>query len=89
MSVRKSVPVTTGASHNLCPVCGKRSYSAAGTHPQCAQRQAEAVRKEKMAAEKKAEEMTPPDSPMANEVSWAKEWMNYKMRIESLEGWSD
>jgi TolA-binding protein len=38
---------------------------------------------------KKAEEMTPPDSSMANEVSWAKEWMNYKMRIESLESWPE
>jgi TolA-binding protein len=38
---------------------------------------------------KEAEKMTPPDSPMANEVAWAKEWMNYKMRIESLEGWSE
>jgi len=38
---------------------------------------------------KEAEKMTPPDSSTANEVSWAKEWMNYKMRIESLEGWSD
>ncbi len=36
---------------------------------------------------KKAEELTPPGSSMANEVSWAKEWMNYKMRIESLENW--
>jgi tetratricopeptide (TPR) repeat protein len=36
---------------------------------------------------KKAEKLTPPGSSMANEVSWAKEWMNYKMRIESLENW--
>ncbi|MBD3182167.1 tetratricopeptide repeat protein [Candidatus Poribacteria bacterium] len=38
---------------------------------------------------KKAEELTPPDSPTANEVAWAKEWMNYKMRIESLENWPE
>lgn len=38
---------------------------------------------------KKAEELTPPDSGMANEISWAKEWMNYKMRIEALENWPD
>jgi TolA-binding protein len=38
---------------------------------------------------KEAEKLTPPDSSMANEVSWAKEWMNYKMRIESLEGWPE
>ena len=38
---------------------------------------------------KEAEKLTPPDSNMANEVSWAKEWMNYKMRIESLENWPE
>jgi TolA-binding protein len=36
-----------------------------------------------------AEKLTAPDSPMADKVSWAKEWMNYKMRIEGLESWSD
>lgn len=34
-----------------------------------------------------AMKLTPPDSPMADRVSWAKEWMNYKMRIEGLETW--
>ena len=38
---------------------------------------------------KEAEKLTSPDSSMANEVSWAKEWMHYKMRIESLENWQD
>ena len=38
---------------------------------------------------KKAEELTPPDSRMANEVGWAKEWMNYRMRVESLENWPE
>jgi tetratricopeptide (TPR) repeat protein len=38
---------------------------------------------------KEAEKLTPPDSGMANEVSWAKEWMNYKMRIEALESWPE
>lgn len=37
---------------------------------------------------KKAEEMTSPSSPLANEISWAKEWANYKMRIEVLENLS-
>jgi hypothetical protein len=54
MSAKKPVPVIAGGGQNLCPVCGKRSYSNAGTHPQCAQRRAEAVRKQKMAAEDKA-----------------------------------
>ena len=38
---------------------------------------------------KEAEKLTPPDSNMANEVSWAKEWMHYKMRIEALENWQE
>jgi TolA-binding protein len=38
---------------------------------------------------KMAEKLTPPDSSMANEVSWAKEWMHYKMRIEALENWPE
>jgi TolA-binding protein len=36
-----------------------------------------------------AEKLTPPNSPMANRVGWTKEWMNYKMRLEGLESWSD
>ncbi len=38
---------------------------------------------------RKAEEMVHPGSPMADRVNWAKEWMNYKMRIEGLENWPD
>jgi len=38
---------------------------------------------------KKAEELTTPGSRMASAVGWAKEWMNYKMRIESLESRPD
>jgi hypothetical protein len=63
MSKRKHVPVVAGANGKLCPVCGKRSYSAAGTHPQCALHQAEAARKQQMAAEKAAEEKPPAKAP--------------------------
>jgi TolA-binding protein len=34
-----------------------------------------------------AEKMTPPNSPLADKISWTKEWMNYKMRLEALESW--
>ena len=71
MSVKKPVPATAGASHKVCPVCGERSYSAAGTHPQCAERQAEAVRKELMEAEKAAEEK-PPAKASRQQRSWKK-----------------
>ena len=36
-----------------------------------------------------AMKLTPPDSRMADRISWTKEWMNYKMRIEGLENWSE
>jgi hypothetical protein len=37
----------------ICPICGKRSYSAAGIHPQCAVKQADAPRQLLLAAERK------------------------------------
>lgn len=71
MSDKKPVPVMVGPSHRLCPVCGKRSYSAAGTHPQCAQRQSDTERKEKIAAVKTAEEKLPKRPPQ-QQRSWKK-----------------
>lgn len=37
----------------ICPICGKRAYSAGGIHPQCAVKQADAPRQAILAAEKK------------------------------------
>jgi hypothetical protein len=34
-------------SPNVCPVCGKSSYSAAGIHPQCAVKQSDQKREAK------------------------------------------
>jgi hypothetical protein len=75
MSFKKPVPVMASAGQNLCPVCGKRSYSAAGTHPQCALRQADAARKEQIAAEKAAEEKPPPKA-RRQQNSWKKKCPN-------------
>jgi hypothetical protein len=36
-----------------CPVCGKRSYSLTGIHPQCAVQQADAPRQRRLAAAKR------------------------------------
>jgi hypothetical protein len=36
-----------------CPVCGKRSYSLAGIHPQCAMLQADAPRQRRLAEAKR------------------------------------
>ncbi len=53
MSEQKPVPTLVRAS-KICPVCGKRSYSREGVHPQCAMVQADAPRKLRLAAERKA-----------------------------------
>ncbi len=37
----------------VCPVCGKKSYSMGGIHPQCAVQQADAPRQAVLAAQKK------------------------------------
>lgn len=37
----------------ICPVCGKRSYSLHGIHPQCAVQQADAPRQKKLAEAKR------------------------------------
>jgi hypothetical protein len=71
MSDRRRGPAKTDEGHNLCPVCGKRSYSAAGTHPQCAQTQADAMRKKQLAAEKAAEEKQP-SKASRQQNSWKK-----------------
>jgi hypothetical protein len=54
MSEKKPTPILAKRNSKICPVCGKRSYSAAGVHPQCAMVQSDAPRKLRLAAEKKA-----------------------------------
>lgn len=49
-----------------CPVCGKRTYSQGGIHPQCAVSQADSARAEKLKAKRKREANTPKQS------SWTK-----------------
>lgn len=67
MSSEKSVLVVPPI-RNLCPVCGKPSYSLGGIHPQCAIEQADKPRilelREKKAAEPK------PIAPVAH--AWKK-----------------
>lgn len=36
MSEKKPIIAPATAARNNCPVCGKPSYSATRTHPQCA-----------------------------------------------------
>ena len=52
MSEKK--PVFMEPNSKVCPVCGKRSYSLGGIHPQCSMLLADAPRAERLVAEKKA-----------------------------------
>ena len=54
MSEKKPTPVIVGPNSKKCPVCGQRSYSWGGIHPQCAMVQADAPRKLCLAAQRKA-----------------------------------
>jgi hypothetical protein len=44
----KPKPLCDRAAPRVCPVCRQTSYSASGIHPQCAMRQADAERMEKL-----------------------------------------
>ena len=53
MSEKKPTPIVKRRG-KPCPFCGQQSYSSEGIHPQCAMNQADAPRKLRLAAEKKA-----------------------------------
>ena len=53
MSEKKPSPIFTRPTGKACPVCGKRTYSQAGIHPQCAVDQADATRVQALKAERK------------------------------------
>ena len=55
MSEKKPVPILDSGNSKTCPVCGKRSYSREGIHPQCAVKLADAKRTEDIKARKKRE----------------------------------
>jgi hypothetical protein len=54
VSEKKPTPVFRALIPNLCPVCGKASYSRSGEHPQCSQQRADGAFKAKMKARKRA-----------------------------------
>jgi hypothetical protein len=56
MSEKKPEPLAGKPTPGqVCPVCHQRSYSRNGIHPQCAVRQADAPRREKLAEQKRQE----------------------------------
>jgi predicted RNA-binding Zn-ribbon protein involved in translation (DUF1610 family) len=66
MSEKKPIAILETRARNNCPVCGKPSYSATGTHPQCAMARADALSREnlkKNLAEKPEDKRTPWSKP--------------------------
>ena len=60
MSEKKPTPDLGDRDRKRCPVCGEPSYSAAGVHPQCSVKKADAERslklkEEQLSGEAKAE----------------------------------
>ena len=53
MSEKKPTPFSAQPSGKMCPVCGTRSYSQGGIHPQSAVHQADAARTEELKAARK------------------------------------
>jgi len=72
MRIQKPDSAATDGSQKICPVCGQRSYSAGGTHPQCAQRRADAAQKEKMDREKISTEEQTPQKALPPQQAWKK-----------------
>lgn len=55
MSEKKPTALFEQSTVPVCPICGQSSYSPGGIHPQCAQVQADAPRKQRLQEERKAE----------------------------------
>jgi hypothetical protein len=60
LSHKKPEPIIPQHQPNICPVCGKASYSAAGIHPQCAVKQADDKRQQVLKREKSEHPTKPP-----------------------------
>lgn len=54
MNEKKPTPVIAERGSKTCAVCGQRSYSPGGIHPQCAMALADAPRKAQLLADKRA-----------------------------------
>ncbi len=65
MTSKKPTPLVSGNKHEKCPICGERSYSRTGIHPQCSRRQFD----EKRVSRIKREQAEKADLP-ANSKPW-------------------
>ena len=72
MNTKKPTPVLVSAASKACPVCGQRSYSRGGIHPQCAVVQADAPRRICLAAAKKAAAQEKDKAIPAKSGEWGK-----------------
>lgn len=72
MSHKKPDPIVPGKQPNICPVCGKASYSAAGVHPQCSVKKADQERAEKLKEQAKIESKANPEKKKTNVSRWQK-----------------
>ena len=60
MQHKKPVPLVARSRRPACPVCGQTSYSLAGIHPQCAVKQADDKRLERIRKRSKTDSDTQP-----------------------------
>ncbi len=72
MSPRKPPPTIGERIKKICPVCGQRSYSAAGIHPQCAVQQADAPRAKKLKETKALKNKKKAKSNKRSQTLWNK-----------------
>ena len=72
MSESKPKPLFDGVSPNVCPVCGKSSYSAAGIHPQCAVKQCDEKDNAQLQREKAKTKADKPKVKAAAVTRWQK-----------------
>ncbi len=73
MCAKQSTSTVRATGRKLCPICGKASYSLAGVHPQCSQRQADIKTSERLKeVAKKAALNSPRPAATPTVRSWHK-----------------
>lgn len=72
MSEKKPTPVLDQREKRRCPVCGEPSYSAAGVHPQCSVKKADAERTLQLKQERQAQEAEQAKSEPTGPSRWQK-----------------
>lgn len=72
MSEKKPTPILGDRGRKRCPVCGEPSYSAAGVHPQCSAKKADAERSLKLKEERLADEANKTEDKSSGPTRWQK-----------------